>query len=220
MQNRNSLSKKLKITLGVVGVLVVALLIPTIISILKSAKVNILVTPYESAIVTIDGKNYSSGSYRFFPTNEAKITIKADGFEEKSYTAKLEAGKTLVIHDYLVNSEQGMNYYYSNATDYKVLKFVANDEQSQNFLSESIYAEQIRDYLPFNHTEISKSPSLGIASGQIYNVDIYDATEEERCQYFVCLKVVDSDKKKDSALIERLLKEKGFNINNYQVFYE
>ncbi len=190
-----------------ISVIVIIVAILVILDILRSTTVSILVTPRE-ATVSINGDNYTNGTYRIFPTERATVTIKAPGFEEKSFELDFPANTTVAIQDYLVNLEEGMSYYESDAEDYAILKLVAKDETALDFIADFEQKLSIKDYLPLVHY------GEGIGGGAI---EITDASDAENCDRIVCLQV-SSNMGEDAA--KQVLRDKGFNYDDYLVFYQ
>ena len=188
----------------IVGVVVAVLVI---LDILRSTTVSILVTPRE-ATVSINGDNYTNGTYRIFPTEGATVTIKASGFEEKSFQMDFPANTTVAIQDYLVGSAEGMDYYESDAEDYAILKLVAKDETALDFIADFEHKLGIKNYLPLVHY------GEGIGGGVI---EITDASDTEECKRIICLKV-SSNMGEDEA--KRMLSEKGFDYDDYLVLFQ
>ncbi len=199
----------------VLGLIAVVALIFIILDILKSSKINILVAPSDSAIVTINGENYKNGSYRSFPKGKVKITIKADGFKTKEYEAELNANSNLLIHDFLEPVDGDYAVYDKNKKDYKIIELTATNEEGLKYLAESQKRQNILNYLP-----ISKVQNLSIAEAnetkQLYHETVIsNASTEAACNAVVCLFVYDNFDEVDTA--RELLKEKGFNYDDYQI---
>lgn len=196
------------VKLILVIVIPIAIIVPVIfliISIGKSATLNILVTPLDST-VSINGANYANGTYRFFP-GEVSVKIEHEGLDTKEYNIELKSSTTTLLYDYLSSGED-FSYYESHPADYKALKFVY-DDTALDFINKRERANSITDILPLN--AIKYYPPTN------YKIIVKNASQESNCTSLVCLKIFDdSDGRFASA---DLLREYGYDINDYQVFY-
>ena len=87
-------SKAKVVAIAVVAVVLLAAIILICLKNLKSAKLSIMLAPYDSAVAKIDGKEYKSGTYSFMPRQNVTVTISAPGFEEKTVIVNLEKKHT------------------------------------------------------------------------------------------------------------------------------
>ena len=199
----------------VLGVIAVVALIFVILDILKSSRINVLVAPSENAIVTIGGERYTNGSYRSFPKGKTKVKIEAHGFKTKEYEVEINANSTVSIHDFLEPEDGDFTVYDKDKNDYKIIELTARSEEALNYLKESQQRQNILNYLP-----LSKTVKLPIAEAnktkQLYHETVLsNASTEEACKAVVCLYLTDNFGEEKTA--RELLKEKGFNYDDYQI---
>lgn len=199
----------------VLGLIAVVALIFVILDILKSAKINILVAPGDSAIVTINGEHYTNGSYRSFPKGKAKIKIEAQGFKTKEYELDIAANTTTLIHDFLEPEDGDFSVYDKNKQDYKIIELTGTSKEALSYLTESKKRQNVTIYLPL--TRINKLPiAEANKKKELYHETVLsNASTEEECKAVVCLQLSDNFGEEKTA--RELLKEKGFNYDDYQI---
>lgn len=199
----------------VLGLIAVVALVFLVLDLLKSSKINILVAPGDSAIVTINGEHFENGSYRSFPKGRATIKIEAPGFKTKEYELDIKANATTLIHDFLEPEDGNYTVYDKNKQDYKIIELTGTSEAALKYLEQSQRRQNIVDYLP-----ISKVVKLSISEAnktkQLYHETVLsDASTDEACKAVVCLFLSDNFGEEETA--RQLLKEKGFNYDDYQI---
>ena len=199
---------------SIVGIILIIAIVFAVLNALKSVTVSILVAPHDASVY-INGARYNNGDYKVFPANNAEVKINAPGFEEKTYHMNFEANTTAVIQDYLINTENGLNYYKKNSDDYEILKLVAKDDEASAFIKKTEAALNVRESLPLaKYSRLS-----GEMSGDVVKLsditEIYDATNNEQCDEIICLEISTNTGGTDMA--KTLLEENGFDIADYKL---
>jgi len=165
----------------------------------KNAYLNVLVAPYGS-LIKVDGK-VINGSERFFPKQNVDVEISKEGFISKKIKINLESGKTTLLHEYLLDSNNGFMKYRKNIHDYDVLKLVA-DDKAKDFIYKTDKAMTIKEILP-----------IEIADGlQVTTIRDVNSEETQKCETFLCVKI-DGDNNNDK--IRGLLKKYGYSYDDY-----
>lgn len=159
-----------------------------------------------------------NGTYELSPGTYTGI-LKANGFEPKKITINLEPRKTNNYTDYLVNSSIGLSYFERSASDISTLQQIKNETgdttnpELLTFLEAYDHKTSIYDLLPLTISWF-KHPN----GTSIYNLTIKDGTYHPKCTSTLCLSTIGP--KEDIAELEKALAERGYNINDYEVFYE
>lgn len=192
-------------------IIIVAFIIYFIIDSMKSSTLTVLVTPSDSTI-TINGKTYSNGTYRFFP-GEITATITKDGFESKSQTLTLEKNSDTRLYAFLTQEGNNFNYYRTNSSDLDILYTVAKDStEAQDFLAAYDDEKSLENFLPLIYNNDSRNPSTYINLTVTYN------TEKCKERPF-CILITDTfNGHLDVGL--SLLKQYGYDPANYEIIYE
>ena len=183
---------------------------------LKNSTLIIFVTPKDS-IVTINGKNYTNGTYKTFPLKNASAKISAAGFEDKFITINSSSNSTAIIQEYLVENDN-KNYYQTHTENYEMLKLIAKDDYAFSKIETIEKILSIKDYLPITkYTILSTEESIKSGTwGE--STEITDASNDETCNGGICLKIATNTNSIDTAA--KLLADKGFNLSDYQYFLE
>lgn len=168
------------------------------------------------AILTVNGKDYRTGTYEFEP---GKYTgeLHYDGFNTKTIEINVKNRQVATITEYLVNKEQGMAYYEKHAADIEVLRHIENDENVKNFLASYDQKHSIMKLLPLDASFDNRAAS-GFPGQDLVSVKIKDGTMHKKCQGTLCLVVV--GKKINDNKVKSVLSEKGYKIEDYEVIYE
>ena len=174
------------------------------------------VAPVDAKIV-IDGKEYANGVYEL-PAGEYSAEISKDGFEKKNANIKVNGGTTTVYYDYILNKEEGLDYFKRNATDIAILSHV-NNEEVEAFVNTYNQQKAVLDKLP-----LKKMVNMNAGNARINAADVVvaDGTNESSCEMAYCL-LVRSDGNNINAIkkaAKEMLSEKGFDLNNYEVVYD
>ena len=194
-------------------ILLVALaVVLAIIDFFRAARLNIVVTPIDAKI-TINGREYSNGTFRFFP---GKVTVKIehDGLATKEIEVELEECKTKQLYEYLVASDESMDYFENSPSDYAVLKLMMTDETAQQYVKKMEDKRAIRDILPLSRYASADTPDPvhGTFSRE---TRIEDGSNNPECKKIFCLYLVDntgSDK-----VAQKLLEPYGYKLSDYEI---
>ena len=170
-----------------------------------------------SATLEIDNTDYSfrNGSYEMKPGHYSGV-IKADNFKTKEISFEIKPHQTNTIIDYLVHATEGLKYFEKNAADISTLRQIQNDDSITSFINEYNHKASIFDILPL---EDSWSGSPGTDEDHImYYLKITNGNNNPNCLGTLCLQTAGI--KDDRYRLQEFLNQKGYNINDYEVFYE
>lgn len=209
-------SKAKVVAIAVVAVVLLAAIILICLKNLKSAKLSIMLAPYDSAVAKIDGKEYKSGTYSFMPRQNVTVTISAPGFEEKTVIVNLEKKHTATVYEYLKNNENGLEYALKSDNDTKILTLLGNrDKEAQEIIKRSKKNKLIVSELPI--TKYYSNHPTGGSEAAYPKMHILNAKQQGyECKRSICL-LVTGQKGNDA---EKVLAERGYNIEDFEVFYE
>lgn len=216
-QNNQKEVSRILIPLAILAA--VALLIFSIIKIvegLKSASLLIYVAP-SNATVTIDGREYTNGVYRFYP-GTITAEIRQDGFETKTETLELQKGRVTKLFTYLTGKNNDYSWYISHDEDLSILQQISNDNTSQSFLEtynqELAKAEQIKNApdLPYTAQD---------ADGNM--ISIVYTKSNNYCPEYSAKPCIIITKKIGNASYDlglNLLREHGYNPDYFNIIYQ
>lgn len=193
-----------------IGLLILALitigLVITAIYFQNNAQVEILYTP-TSAKLTIDGKEYQNGTFNL-PRGELQVTIEKDGFKTKSFTFNSNINSKL--YTYLEQNDGSYSWYTSHPEDSTILTTIGD------FL-----ADQTADIYNKENPIVSKLPIIYANYDENYNYTEFriDGGSFNDCESDFCLKVTDTTGN-NLEHAKELIREAGFNPDNYQILYE
>lgn len=196
-------------------VIVLGLIIFAVIEMTRNASLRISVTPISST-VTINGKEYHNGLYRFHPGTYTAI-ISNDGFDTKELSIELISNKTVDLSEYLTQGGN-LDHYTSNKEDFIILQNIYNndvysqkpDELNKYFDNYKKIAS-IRERLPITEfVDAPENPSSKYA--------ILIKEDPIICEHPVCLLVIDeTGRLHEDAL--KIIKKHGFNPDDYPIRY-
>ena len=207
-----------------------------IINLFKNAQLIVLVAP-TSATIKIDGREYKNGNYKFFP-GKKKVEITHDLLEPKTLEVELKSNENTTLQAYLVGKTStndtdsasakakdqdstkaiplsAFDFYKKDSADFELLKLIG-DKNSAPFINHWEKALTLRDILPLSErTVIIKDPY-----DERIDTYVMDGTSDKKCSLLFCL-AISSGLEQDEAteLAKRLLEEKGYNLNDYEVIY-
>lgn len=170
-----------------------------------------------NAVLTIDNSDLAlkSGSYSIEPGHYSG-NIQADHFKTKRIDFDVEPYKTNIITEYLTHETEGLKHFEKNASDMATLHQIKNDNLITNFINEYDHKASIYDMLP---QEISWNGSIeDHDSENIYILRIKNGNNNPNCQGTLCLQT--SGIKQNYDYLKDYLTQNGYNINDYEVFYE
>ena len=208
MEEQKKKKKILLITGGVIALIVLISAIFMIIESRKSATLEIMVAPI-SAKVSIDGKVYKNGTYKFEP-GRVEVTITMDGFDSKEETLDLQANVTTKLYTYLMPSDGTFGWYLEHEEDQMILNTIGDTEASEN---SKTYVEK--------YPIITALPIIYANYDEKWNYTEFriDGGGFDDCEKSFCIKITDST----GGNYERalgLIKEKGFNPEDYEIIYK
>lgn len=196
-------SAMLMVDLAVIAVVVAIAISVGVSNGAKSAVADILVAPVE-ATIKINGEIYEAGTYKIEP-GSAKIEIAADGFETKNLELNFVDGMTTRVHDFLEPMGDNLNYYSKNEGDFDILKRINTDEAER-----LVKIISIRDELPMTYFK------YGGLDGNSSEVTI---NEDMECSKVYCLLSI-GDTDKNHQITNSMIKEKGYNPDDYEIRYK
>jgi len=173
-----------------------------------------------SADITINNKTYKNGVYEFEPGNY-KISVSADDFISKTFSVTVSQDTETEVSKYLYCADKTLNCYKKNETNFKILAQVA-DNNAKDFVENWQKILSIRQILPIKkyfytienpeYLEFVTNSSGELTAARTF---IYDGSEDESCQYSICLLIGGTVTDQDH--IESTLSEQGYNIDDYQI---
>lgn len=170
-----------------------------------------------NATLSIDQTDYilRNGSYAIKPGHYTGV-IRAEGFTSKEISFDVKPHQTNTITDYLVHSEERLKYFEKNAADISTLRHIKNDKALTDFLNDYDRKISIYNLLP---DEMSWNGSLAIDdSNNLYLLRIEDGRNNPNCTSTLCLST--KGVKQNNYYLQDYLSQKGYDINDYEVFYE
>lgn len=203
-------NRKNLMIIAVVGFLLfsVIAIILAIIDGRKSATLDLLVAP-SSATITIDGKTYKNGTYRFVP-GEIKVIISKEGFKTEEKTVALEANVTTKLYTYIMPIDGSFEWYLQHEDEQLLLNTIGDNEASEASAS---YLEKypVVNELPIVYANYDKE----------YNYTEFriDGGMFDGCKKDFCLKITDTTGGNRDAALE-MLKKRGVDVDDYEIIYE
>lgn len=202
------------IMISVAVVIAVCVLVPIILLISNVAQpktfLQINVAP-GNALIDVNGQEYRNGIYEIEPgTYSAEIS--AEGFEPKIQSVTVQKGETAKISTYLLNEDDGMDYYLSNAGDIEILRSV-EDQEVKDFLAHYDQMISIREKFPIDASY--NVPEMGLN----YSQTVSDGSSRQECEMAFCLLVTGYGQPNDEV-VDGALNDAGYNIDDYQVIYD
>lgn len=187
----------------VIDVLVVIVLVVLwVMKINRTAVLDIVLAP-GMATVNINGEKYLPGAYRVYP-GQVTAEISAEGFETKTLELNLNAESTTKIYEYLMPTEDNLNYYATHNDDVELLARIGGEEAEE--ILKVISIKQILPIVDFHYEGLN---------GKSREIVISEAPE---CDKIFCL-VARGDISNHTE-VKNLIKEKGYNPEDYEIVYE
>lgn len=164
-----------------------------------------------SALIEANGQEYHNGIYEVEPgTYTAEIS--AEGFESKTQNVTIREGETGKISTYLLNKDEGMDYYFSNAGDIEILRTI-DDQEVKKFLDRYDQIISIRNKMPIDASY--NVPGAGVS----YSQTISDGSSDPRCESAFCL-LVTGYGEPNTDVVDEVLSDLGYNMDDYDVIYD
>lgn len=168
------------------------------------------------AILTVNGKDYRTGTYKFEP---GKYTgqIHYEGFEPKTIDFEVKSKEVTTVASYIVNEKEGLSYFEKSAADIEALRNVKDDEEVNRFLASYDQKYSLMKQLPLD-ASFDDRAATGFPKQDLVSVKIKNGNMHKKCHGTLCLVVV--GKKYNNNKIKSVLSEKGYKIEDYEVIYE
>ncbi|MBR5419028.1 hypothetical protein IK110_02160 [Candidatus Saccharibacteria bacterium] len=168
-----------------------------------------------TAIVKVSGVEYRNGSYELAP-GTYHIEASAEGFEDKAFDINIENGKSNDVLFYLETTSGDMSYYERSNVDLKTMRLIAKSDESAKVFIES-YDKKYRliTDTPIKETYITPA-------GYANEMRITNARSDKRCKGTLCILISGYAASESSFKMQaiKMLTSRGYNINDYEVFYE
>lgn len=202
------------IMISVAGVIAVCILVVIILLVSNVARpktfLQINVAP-GNALIEVNGQEYHNGIYEIAPgTYSAEIS--AEGFESKTQSVTVQKGETAKISTYLLNEDDGMNYYLSSAGDIEILRGI-EDQEAKDFLARYDQMVSIREKFPIDASY--NVPEEGLN----YSQTVSDGSSRPECEMAFCLLVTGYGQPNDEV-VDDALSDAGYDMEDYQVVYD
>lgn len=192
-------------------VLLLDLIVAIIIGILviqrfkRASTLQVLVAPTD-AKVTINGKQYqNNGTYEVEP-GELYVKVEYDGLVSKEFSLVAVADKTTKVYAYLVGENNDFSIYESNMAELDLLKRVGQDKEAGDFLQRM----SIINILPYKYDVFDEATMTSTT----FRIDV----DRIDCPDRFCLQAV-NQRNSSRELMKQKVLEKGYNLNDYEVFY-
>lgn len=190
--------------------LIIALIINKELS--KSTYLTLQFAPNNAILTLDDGTQLRTGTYELKPGHYTGI-LTAKGFTPKSLEFDVTPRKTNSVTNYLINSAEGLSFYEKNATDIATLRQIQNDTEVNSFLEKYNFKQSIYNLLPFSVTWLKKANDY-----PTYTLTVKQATDYPKCQSTLC--IIATGPRDNREELSKAFKAKGYNIDDYEVFYE
>lgn len=187
-------------------------------NLLKSAELSIMVAPTE-ATVTIDGKEYTNGQYKFFPRNGVEIEISAPGYKTQNIELDLMANQVTPLRAVLEDEDGGYESYLATSESFELLKMVSAEVENKELLDFVNSVKKrigILDILPVNENQ---GEFYVDQHGFIVSMDANAAILQimasgDDCGVVPCIDVYESNGDLEKA--RSYIRKKGYNPDDYE----
>lgn len=192
----------------------------------KTATINFSIAPLDAKI-QIDGTGeYYNGSYQVHPGTHT-ITISHDGLEPKTFTMDLASGYNTTLTTFLAGADNNFDFYtlkdsYGSFQQLAAIASYLNnlttdqDTSAESFISNFQYNYDLyQTALPIDYIERE-----GVGRNRSLVLDItIKANYDDVCTKLLCVKALMA-LTDDKSIVDRLLREKGFNPEVLQIEYQ
>lgn len=199
-----------KIVTGVILfdlLIIVVMIVMMVMKAGKTATVDIMTVP-AVARVRIGGGEYENGTYKVHP-GDYEATVSAEGFVAKTVPVEARAGEISKVWVYLVPEEGNLNYYAQHEEDWENMRLL-DDEEAQRVWK----VLSIQEELPMEY--VKEGINNGDEAIMKYVVITGFAMD---CDGYYCLKVATAFNKNEDT-VRKMLIDKGFSIDNYEVWWK
>lgn len=156
--------------------------------------------------------NLTNGSYEFDPGNYTGI-LTADGFEPKHVTVTVSARQVNTYTDYLVKPTTGLNSFEQNAADISTLRNLTDHPDITQFLESYDHKASLYDQLPLSISWLKRPDDT-----PTYTLTVTSGINHPNCTGTLCLMTTGPSYNPDE--LSQALSKRGYDINDYEVFYE
>lgn len=220
-------NKCVRLILVVDAIIIIAFFVILILNMMKTAVVSLNITPVD-AMIKVNGKEYKNGDYKFRP-GEYKIEVTREGMVAKEFTVEAKSGSVINVATFLVEENNGFNFYRLKGNDESFLKLeeiavmsnnitIDYDKSAEEFIAgyRRAYDLYMGETLPINYAEFGEERENDQRSLKEITVMM---NRDEECRLALCLKaiMVGTD---DKSLVEIMLTERGFNMEDYEIKYK
>lgn len=206
---------------------IILLLIPLFILLWQNTAVstiNLNFAPIDSTITVNGNSDFTNGEYSITP-GTYKIAVSHEGLEPKSFTINIPPNYSVTVSAFLSESDHSFNFYKlrDNFRSYRKLAEIASSEHNTTFDHDTSAEEFVQRFqknydaftteLPIEYRE---SEGYGRDLSILKNITI---KADSNCSFTLCVQalVVGTDSKE---FIDKLLEEKGFNVEDLQIDYK
>ena len=188
---------------------------------LKTVRLELYVAPVD-ATVTINGKEYEEATYAFMP-GHYEINISHADLGSKSFENDLESGHYLKLATFL--KDDNFEYYTlkDNYVSFSRLAEIAgaghnitidNDTSAEDFIKKTTSLYDALSLLPIDFQEYMET-----VDGEDLVADItVKESDSDDCATFLCIEALMVGAQ-DKNIANRILEEKGFNLEDYEILY-
>ena len=180
----------------------------------RATVINITVAPV-NATIKLDGEVKRNGSYVVEPGTH-RVEATADGFKGKSIDVTADLNTASDVSFYLENTAEGMNYYEKSEEELNLLRIIAkHDESAKSFLEKYDKKYGFIIDTPFTTEYLT-------TRGYQNNMSFTNANSDRRCKGTLCV-LVSGFKEDDKSFydtVKKTFSDGGYNINDYEVFYD
>lgn len=191
----------------------------------RNALITLNVVPYDSTIM-INGKEYENGTYAFEPGNY-NIEISHDNLEPKNLDVSFGSGQDVTIAIFLKGKDDSLDFYTlkENLQHFYDLEDIAaswsnttydKDSSAEGFITKIRKALDLyNSVLPIDHQEYKTTDR-----GQKLTMDITIKKDlDSECKTFLCLKALMA-LTDDKEFVKSLIKKKGMELEDYEIYYK
>ena len=197
----------------------------------KTATVNFSVAPIDAKI-TLNGQgDYKNGTYKLHPGNY-EVTVSRDGLESKTFNLELKSGYVTTLAAFLTGENNSFEFYElkDNYASFQKLSEIASadnnqttdqDTSAEGFIAKFQKAYQLKkEVLPIEDYEYKEDDGTSPQYTTVRDISIL-ATDYD-CQKTLCLKVKIKkiDTEDYTSYVDKILQERGFNLNLFEVKYD
>lgn len=207
-------------------VLVIVMTVLVIIRATKSSTIVFSVAPIDATISVNGDTNYSNGSHPISP-GHYEIQISHQDLQTKSLTLDIKPDTTVTLSTFLSDAEKTFNFYTLKKEADSMLKLqeiaskgnnltTDHDNSAENFVDNYRAKLALLDLvLPIKYTEYEVSHDSVSGQSIVRDITIRKG-QTNNCETTLCIEALMA-LTDDMDLINRLLQEKGINLDEYEI---